>query len=77
MVDLKAHHEGWARKATQEVLELERAVEVTFLRISFTNSVRVTNASGMCQGLIRVFSTLKNSFNNLPSIVFTTHKSKM
>jgi len=24
----KAHHEGWARKATQEVLELERAVEV-------------------------------------------------
>jgi len=24
----KAHHEGWARKATQEVFELERAVEV-------------------------------------------------
>ena len=25
---VKAHHEGWARKATQEVFELERAVEV-------------------------------------------------
>ena len=31
MVDIKAHHEGWARKAAQEVLELERAVEVIFL----------------------------------------------
>ena len=30
-VDIKAHHEGWARKAAQEVLELERAVEVIFL----------------------------------------------
>ena len=44
LVDLKAHHEGWARKATQEVLELERAVEVTFLRISFTHSVHVTTS---------------------------------
>ena len=25
---LKAHHKGWARKATQEAFELERAVEV-------------------------------------------------